>query len=187
MLSRALFTVQYDKKNCAIFSGNQKKIECFHSTLIKSRLIYSTWETVQKRAKRKWRAKVWIRKLFVLCELFHKLSEPKSVSYRILVWTGLFISFFERAHEPAKILNEAMSGSKALLVCLGIFIGKNGLDGYFYKEFWTRTSTISLYNQRRKNAHLKLIMQWIRHAINLQKSLLMQIEDQRQGQTKKLN
>ena len=52
-----------------------------------------------------------VHNLFGLFESFHKLNKPKSVSYRILVWTGLFIRVFERAHECTKKLNEAMSGS----------------------------------------------------------------------------
>ena len=54
---------------------------------------------------------------------------------RILVWTGLFKRVFERAHERMEILTEPKSGSSGFSVCLGFFISKSGLDGYFPRSF----------------------------------------------------
>ena len=60
-----------------------------------------------------------------LPESFHKLNEPLSGSYPIFVWTGLFVSVFERAHESTESMNEPMSVS-----C------DSGPPGYFQKQKW---------------------------------------------------
>ena len=75
---------------------------------------------------------------------FHKLNGPKSLSYCILFWKGLFISIFERAHERTEKLNKAKPGPKVCLVFLGIFNGKMVWMGIFIKIFERRPQPGSL-------------------------------------------